>query len=164
MNKKILVVALLVVVLLVSLMACDAIGGFSGISCAGCVDELGDIFDFDTRDARDADEIEAINSTEESNDPETSDSDTPDIPGDAEDSGFGGADGDLPLVIEIIENRILHKGADISLEELESLLLLHIDNDYTWELHDAHQAVKAVYDDVVDLFNKHGVTFREKLD
>ena len=164
MNKKVLVVALLAITLLVSLIACDGIGGFSGISCVGCADDsgvLGSLSDLLNRDAE-ADDGDAITGAEESNDPEAPDGTAPDTPGDAEDSGFGGSDGDRPLVIEIIDNRILFDGKDISIVELESLILLYIEHDYIWELHDTHQAVKTVYDDVVELFNKHDIAFREK--
>jgi len=166
MNRKILVVTLLAVILLVTLIACDSIGGFSGMGCAGCSNDRSTLGEFINNHLETGGD-DASTSTEESNDAGTPDGTTPDgttldIPGDSEESGFGGAEGNVPLKIEIVEHRILFNGEDMSLAELESLLLSYIEHDYVWELHDSHQSVKTVYDDVVGLFNKHNITFREK--
>jgi len=174
MSKKVLVVVLLAITLLVSLIACDSIGGFSGLGCVSCLDDLGNLGGFGNLTSRDAeaDDGDASTGTEEASDSGTPDGTTPDgttpdgitseIPGDSEESGFGGAEGNVPLKIEIVEHRILFNGEDISLAELETLLLSYIEHEYIWELHDTHQAVKTVYDDVVELFNKHDIAFREK--
>jgi len=98
------------------------------------------------------------------NNSETPDTTTNDEIGNAEDSGFGGSDGDELLIIEIIENRIIFNNEDITLTELESIILEYIDSNYVWEIHDTHKASKAVYDDVIDLFNENGVAFRELQD
>jgi hypothetical protein len=67
----------------------------------------------------------------------------------------------FPL-IEVFENRIIFDGTDISLEELEDILIEHGDTDHVWELLDAHQAVMTVYTAVVDMLQRHSITFVER--
>ena len=131
----------------------------------------GETSDFLTRNGSNRNSNSGSNSNEaltdngepENGSEQTSDNNA-DEEGNAEESGFGGAEGDVPLIIKIINSRIILDGDDISLNELEDLLLLYIDSEYVWELHDTHQAVKSVYDDIVELFNKYNVIYREKQD
>ena len=77
------------------------------------------------------------------------------------DKDGGGFDADGPLIIEIHEDRIIFRGNEISLAELEEILRQHNNPEYIWELHDIYQAVKSVYDAVVELLNEHNIVFRE---
>jgi len=74
----------------------------------------------------------------------------------------GGADGNVLPLIEIFEDRIIFGGNDVSLVELEEILIEHGGTGHTWELRDAHRAVKSVYDAVVELLNRHGIPFSER--
>jgi hypothetical protein len=145
-----------------------AVFSISILGCVGCGDtgsflnrndgNDGNGTNADGREVSDEDDVDSLNGAEEQ------DSSSNDESGDAEESGFGGADGNEPLIVGIIENRILLDGSEISLDELEEFILLNIDSDFVWELHDVHQAVKTVYDDVIELFTKHGIIYREKQD
>jgi len=152
MKKRLVIVIIIAVAFIVFLSACD--------SCNSI-----DLFGGSNSSADpQTDSIEAMadNDAESPNDPETPGTDESDIEGTSEMSGFGGSEGDVPLIIEIIEDRIIFDGDDISIVELEALLISYVEHEYVWEIHDVHQAVKAVYDNVVALFNKHNIAYREK--
>ena len=65
------------------------------------------------------------------------------------------------LLIEIRENTIMYDGVELSLDELESILLKHKNPDDTWRLRDTYHADKSTYDEVKKLLNKH-VYYREE--
>ena len=75
--------------------------------------------------------------------------------------GINGAGGDFLPIIEVYEDRILFGGNDITLADLEEILMEHGDFDFTWEVRDVHQAVQVVYSAVIDILNGHGVRFIE---
>jgi len=65
--------------------------------------------------------------------------------------------GDVPLRIEVYNERIIFNGNDITLDELDELLQAHGNDTDVWELVDAHQAAVAVYTEVIAVFQRHGV-------
>jgi len=69
--------------------------------------------------------------------------------------------GTVPLIIEINENKIIFNEKEISLTDLEQIILEYNKPDSIWELHDIHQATKTIYDEVTDLLKKHDIVFRE---
>jgi len=70
--------------------------------------------------------------------------------------------GDVPLRIEVYNDRIIFDGNDISLEDLETILQTHGNDTDVWELVDAHQASATVYSAVVGVFQRHNVMFAER--
>lgn len=66
------------------------------------------------------------------------------------------------LVIEIHENRIVYDGDEISLEDLDAILVRFQDVDEIWTLQDAFMADQATWASVADLLRAHGVIFAEQ--
>jgi len=69
---------------------------------------------------------------------------------------------DVPLRIEVYNDRIIFDGNDISLEDLETILLTHGNDTDVWELIDAHQAAATVYTAVIEVFQRLSVMFTER--
>jgi len=65
------------------------------------------------------------------------------------------------LYIRIYEERILYDDAEISMAELEEVLLRYRDNDDTWLLQDAFRASNTVYNDVRELLIRLNISFAE---
>ena len=77
--------------------------------------------------------------------------------------GDNGNDIELPvLIIEISEDRIIYNENEVSLEELETILLTYGNPDDIWEIHDVYRAEKAVFDEVKQLLQKLDIVFREQ--
>ena len=71
-------------------------------------------------------------------------------------------DENAPTQLVTVEgDSILHDGAEISLEQLATLLTNY--SDATWELR-SERAIAAVHDDVRALLQEHGVSFTETTD
>jgi len=131
------------------------------VACAG----LGGIISQDDKNDNDSstedNELQSGNKNEtnreESND-ETQES------GAGLDDGYGAGDGGagfISFVIEIKEDVVYFNNVEISIEELEDIIIENHYRDEIWELHDSRQAVKAIYDEVVELLKKYDVVFRE---
>ncbi|MCL2364980.1 MAG: hypothetical protein FWC71_10010 [Defluviitaleaceae bacterium] len=70
--------------------------------------------------------------------------------------------GDIPLVIEVYNDRIIFNGNDITFYELEDILLAHGNDTDVWELVDVHQAAVTVYNAVIEAFQRHNVMLAER--
>jgi len=77
------------------------------------------------------------------------------------DGGINGIGGDFLPFINIYEDRIVFGGNDITLAELEDLLVAHEDYGFIWEVRDAYQAAQVVYSAVIELFTARGISFIE---
>ena len=83
----------------------------------------------------------------------------------AEENGGLGEDGgvEIPaIIIEIHEDRIIFDGDEIYLEDFEEIVRANSGLDIAWVLSDAHQASRVVYNDVVEVLNRHGIAFTER--
>jgi len=72
-------------------------------------------------------------------------------------------DGERPpsLLIGIHEGRIIFDEEDVSLYELEEILLEFQDSGDVWQLQDIFRASNAVFNDVRDLLRSKNITFVE---
>jgi len=77
-------------------------------------------------------------------------------------AGANGAGNEPVYIIEINEDRIYLNGNEITFTELEKTIIEDIIIERIWELHDGFQAVKNVYDEILDLLKEHDVIFTEK--
>ena len=65
------------------------------------------------------------------------------------------------MLIEIYESRIVYSDNDVTIDELEAVLLSFADVDGVWELRDSHQAARATYEEVSQLLNRLGILFEQ---
>jgi hypothetical protein len=66
------------------------------------------------------------------------------------------------LLIEIREESIIYDNAEISLDDLETILQRYEGVDHAWTLQDTYRADKSTYDSVKNLLEKYDMVFRER--
>ena len=64
------------------------------------------------------------------------------------------------LIIEIREDKIYYDNEEITIDRLEQILITNPNE--IWEVKDAHQADKAVFETVTDLLTRLDIVFRER--
>ena len=74
----------------------------------------------------------------------------------------GDAEQPPSLVIEVHEDRIVYDGDEISLEDLEEILVQFQNVEEIWTLQDVFRADQATWASVRDLLRAHNVVFAEQ--
>ncbi|MCL2187830.1 MAG: hypothetical protein FWC16_02220 [Defluviitaleaceae bacterium] len=76
-------------------------------------------------------------------------------------AGQYGAGGEVPLIIEIVQDSIYIGGIIFTLDELEAFVQEHTQASDIWELRDAHQAANATFVAVEEMLNRLEIVFFE---
>ena len=64
------------------------------------------------------------------------------------------------LIIEIHEDRIYYNNIEVTLYELEEILIANSDD--TWEVYDAYRAHRTTFEAVTELLTRFDIFFRER--
>jgi len=96
------------------------------------------------------------------NPPEDNQTPDPNNQGGQNDENAAGGQDEVPRRIDVYGDRIVFDGNDITLEDLDAILVAHGNATDVWELHDAQQASVVVFNAVIDLFQQHEVMLAER--
>ena len=64
------------------------------------------------------------------------------------------------LLIEIREDRIYYNDIEVTLSELEAILIANLDD--IWEIYDAYRAYRITFENVRELLTRLDIVFRER--